>query len=138
MSPPHHLRLVREGEPGEPSEGRRHPEPGEGPGQAGDNPTPHRRRGPQPGLGSSPVARVSITPRAARELDELPLTIRGRVLAVFERLERWPEVSGARPLRGELAGLHRVRTGDYRVLFRVRGSEVIVERVGHRERFYED
>ena len=33
------------------------------------------------------MARVTITPRAARELDELPLAIRGRVLAIMERLE---------------------------------------------------
>lgn len=84
------------------------------------------------------MAVVSITPGAARELDGLPLTIKGRVLAVFERLGRWPEVSGAKPLRGELAGLYRIRTGDYRVLFRIEGRQVVVERVGHRDRFYED
>jgi len=84
------------------------------------------------------VASVSITPRASRELDGLPLTIKGRVLAVLERLARWPQVSGAKPLRGELTGLYRIRTGDYRVLFRIEGRQVIVERVGHRDRFYED
>jgi len=47
-------------------------------------------------------------------------------------------VSGAKPLRGELAGLRRIRTGDYRVLFRVQGERVLVERIGHRDRFYED
>lgn len=40
-------------------------------------------------------------------------------------------------MRGNMAGLYRIRTGDYRVLFRVKGPEVIVERVGHRDRFYE-
>lgn len=84
------------------------------------------------------MARVTITPQAARELEELPLTIRGRVLAIMEQLERWPAVSGAKALRGTLAGRFRVRTGDYRVQFHLRGERVIIERVGHRDGFYED
>jgi mRNA-degrading endonuclease RelE of RelBE toxin-antitoxin system len=84
------------------------------------------------------MARVTITPLAARELDELPLPIKGRVLAIMERLERWPAVSGAKALRGALAGRYRIRTGDYRVQFHVRGETVIIERVGHRDGIYED
>jgi mRNA-degrading endonuclease RelE of RelBE toxin-antitoxin system len=59
------------------------------------------------------------------------------VTAIIERLGRWPEVSGAKPLRGKLAGRYRIRTGDYRLQFRVRGDEVIIERMGHRGRFYD-
>jgi mRNA-degrading endonuclease RelE of RelBE toxin-antitoxin system len=84
------------------------------------------------------MARVTITRQAARELDELPLAIRGRVLAIMERLERWPAVSGGKALRGTLAGRFRVRTGDYRLQFHLSGDRVIIERVGHRDGFYED
>jgi mRNA-degrading endonuclease RelE of RelBE toxin-antitoxin system len=84
------------------------------------------------------MARVALTPGAARELDRLPLSIRARVAKVFERLERWPEVSGAKALAGDLAGGYRIRTGDYRILFRVRGSAVVVERIGHRDGFYDE
>jgi mRNA interferase RelE/StbE len=81
---------------------------------------------------------VTITPSAAREFDRLPPTIQGRMIRVFERLKNFPVVSGAKPLRGELAGRYRMRTGDYRIQFCVEGSRVIVEKVGHRDRFYED
>ena len=84
------------------------------------------------------MAPVTLTPWAAREMDRLPLTVRLRVLKVFERLERWPEASGAKALRGNLAGAYRIRTGDYRVQFRVRGDRVVVERVGHRDGFYDE
>ncbi len=84
------------------------------------------------------MATVTITPAAARHLEVLPLPIQARVLRVFERLAHWPRVSGAKPLRGSLAGCFRVRTGDYRVQFRVKGEAVIVERIGHRDGFYED
>ena len=84
------------------------------------------------------MVEVWIAPAAARQLDALPLSIRARRLAVFERLTRWPEVSGAKPLRGALAGRYRARTGDYRVQFRVDGSTLTIDKVGHRDRFYED
>lgn len=138
MSPRPHLRLVRGEEPEEHRVSLGHPAAEGRPDTARGNQDLGSRREPQPVLGSLAVAQVSISPQAARELDGLPLTIKGRILAVFERLGRWPEVSGAKPMRGELAGLFRIRTGDYRVLFRVEGRRVIVERVGHRDRFYED
>jgi mRNA-degrading endonuclease RelE of RelBE toxin-antitoxin system len=84
------------------------------------------------------VVKVWLTPAAAEGLESLPLVIHARVLKVLERLERWPETSGAKPLRGPLAGRWRVRTGDYRVQFRVQGQTVLVEKIGHRDRFYED
>jgi mRNA-degrading endonuclease RelE of RelBE toxin-antitoxin system len=46
-------------------------------------------------------------------------------------------VSGAKPLRHALAGRYRIRTGGYRVQFRVAGDEVIVEKIGDRDGFYD-
>lgn len=50
----------------------------------------------------------------------------------------WPNVSGAKPLRNELSGRRRVRTGDYRVQFFVRGGIVYIEKVGHRDGFCDE
>lgn len=94
------------------------------------------------------MAVVIVLPEALAQLDELPDTIVGRVTRILERLESWPEVSGAKPLRGELAGHYRMRTGDYRVQFYIergapaQGDEpaepdsVVVEKIGHRDGFY--
>lgn len=57
---------------------------------------------------------------------------------MVQRLERWPVVSGAKPLRSALGGYYRMRTGDYRMLFRIHGESLVVEKVGHRDGFYED
>jgi mRNA-degrading endonuclease RelE of RelBE toxin-antitoxin system len=84
------------------------------------------------------MAKVVMTASAARQLDALPLAIRVRMAAIVERLEGWPKVSGAKPLRGPLAGHFRVRTGDYRMQFHVSGETVVIERVGHRDGFYEE
>jgi mRNA interferase RelE/StbE len=84
------------------------------------------------------MATVTITPAALEEAGRLPKPIRARVLRLVERLENWPAVSGARPLSGNLAGWYRLRTGDYRLRFRVQGEKVIVDKIGHRKDFYED
>ena len=84
------------------------------------------------------MAKVTVTPEALREIGRLPRPIQQRILAIVVRLERWPAVGGAKPLRGKLAGHHRIRTGDYRVQFRLDGDNLIVERAGHRDGFYED
>jgi mRNA-degrading endonuclease RelE of RelBE toxin-antitoxin system len=78
---------------------------------------------------------VVLTPDAAGELEALNEPIHTRVLRILERLARWPDVSGARSLSGRLAGHYRIRTGDYRVLFRVEHRTLIVVKIGHRDRF---
>jgi mRNA interferase RelE/StbE len=81
---------------------------------------------------------VIVVPDALKQADRLPRMIHGRVLQIVQRLSHWPDVSGAKPLRHGLAGRFRIRTGDYRVQFRVEGKTIIVEKIGHRDGFYED
>jgi mRNA interferase RelE/StbE len=83
------------------------------------------------------MATVKLTPEAAEQLDRLPRTIRDRILRLLERLEKWPAVSGAKLLSGNLAGWYRLRTGDYRLRFFIREQIVIVDQIGHRKEFYE-
>ncbi len=83
------------------------------------------------------MADVRLTPEAAGQLDSLNEPMHARVLKLLMRLSDWPTVSGAKPLSGDLAGLWRMRTGDYRVQFRVACESVVVEKIGHRDGFYE-
>lgn len=83
------------------------------------------------------MANVKVSPAALKQLAKLPRVIRERIGKLFERLEAWPAVSGAKPLSGNLAGWYRLRTGDYRVRFRVAGGTVVVDQIGHRSEFYE-
>lgn len=82
--------------------------------------------------------KVVLTYEARRQAEKLPMPIFGRVSKMVERLRKWPSVSGAKPLSGNLAGRFRLRTGDYRVQFVVQGDKIIVEKIGHRDRFYEE
>jgi len=81
---------------------------------------------------------VQITPEALAQVETLQEPVHARILAVVDRLGKWPRVSGVKALRGRLAGHYRIRTGDYRVQFRLEGERLIVEKVGHRDGFYED
>jgi mRNA-degrading endonuclease RelE of RelBE toxin-antitoxin system len=87
--------------------------------------------------GDDTMFKVTLTPSAAEELEELDNPIHARVIKLLVRLENWPSVSGAKKLSGDLAGRYRIRTGDYRVQFYVDGKNVIVEKIGHRDGFYE-
>jgi mRNA-degrading endonuclease RelE of RelBE toxin-antitoxin system len=108
------------------------------------------------------MATVVLTPDAVRNLAELQKPTIARMDKLIERLREWPDVSGAKPLRGELAGRYRLRSGDYRLQFYVLHQhrlirvertvkkkkiveenevvdiEVIVEKVGHRDGFYDE
>lgn len=80
---------------------------------------------------------VVVAPAAQSQIDRLPFVVRGRAYRILRRLAAWPAVSGAKPLRGDLAGRWRIRTGDYRVQFRVEAVRIVVEKIGHRDRFYD-
>jgi mRNA interferase RelE/StbE len=84
------------------------------------------------------MAKVSLTPEAREQFGALPRIIRERMTKLFERLGKWPDVSGAKPLTGKLVGWLRLRTGDYRLRFRVQGEEVLIDKIGHRKDIYEE
>jgi mRNA interferase RelE/StbE len=84
------------------------------------------------------MATVNVTTEARRQWRRLPKPIQNRIANLLKRLEDWPAVSGAKGLSGNLAGWFRLRTGDYRLRFRVDGEIVTVDKIGHRRDFYED
>lgn len=75
---------------------------------------------------------------AAMQLGELPKPIKARIVELIVRLAEWPEVSGAKPLSGKLAGHYRLRTDDYRLQFRIESGQVWIEQAGHRDGFYDE
>jgi mRNA interferase RelE/StbE len=83
------------------------------------------------------VATVKLTKEAGEQINDLPQPIRRRLLEIYSRLAKWPNVSGAKPLRGNLTGHYRIRTGDYRVIFTVKSDEVIIWKVGYRGGIYD-
>ena len=94
------------------------------------------------------MTELVISPQTQAQFLALPKIVQIRIEKVFVRLKQWPAVSGAKPLRGNLVGCYRIRTGDYRVQFRVevenqpqpaiKRTIIRVEKVGHRDGFYDE
>jgi len=76
--------------------------------------------------------------RLLDDLSRVPPGMLPRILKALDRLDKWPNVSGAKPLRGEFAGHYRLRVGDWRIVFRVQGSDVIIVSIANRKDIYED
>lgn len=72
------------------------------------------------------------------DLPPLPLNIQRRIARALEaRLGSAPEQCGE-PLKGTLKGYWKLRIGDYRVVYKIMGTEVWVLGIIHRKRIYED
>jgi len=63
--------------------------------------------------------------------------LNAQVQKIIERLAKWPRVSGAKPLRGDLKGRYRIRMGDHRVQFIVETDLITIEKIGKRDKFYD-
>jgi mRNA-degrading endonuclease RelE of RelBE toxin-antitoxin system len=88
------------------------------------------------------MAEVEITEEALTQLAEVPRPVQRRIRDVFVRLAQWPDVSGLKRLRGKLAGSYRVRTGDYRIVFRIeeqapKDVRLVIWKIGYRGDVYD-
>ena len=74
---------------------------------------------------------LRLTRRAKRDIIELPGTVREAVLESLVLIELEPEAMGKR-LVGRMNGLWSARVGNYRVLYTIEQSGVIVRAIRHR------
>lgn len=80
---------------------------------------------------------IQVLPIATRAIKKLPPEAKRRVQAVVELLAEDPRPPAAKKLTGRPEW--RVRTGDYRVLYRIHDDvlTVVVVHAGHRRDIYE-
>ena len=79
-------------------------------------------------MGTEP--RILITRRAQKDLDKLESSTARRVLLRLREIKALP-VAGAKALRDSRLGSYRLRVGDYRIIFDLEGSDIVVLRIGH-------
>jgi len=82
--------------------------------------------------------RITLTASAARQLRTFDPDVRRRIHAALELLAVEPRPPAATQLVGG-SGEWRVRTGDYRIVYEMHDSElvVLVLRMGHRREIYD-
>ena len=74
---------------------------------------------------------LRLTRRATEDLKALPGTVREAVLETLARIGLEPESVGKR-LVGRLEGLWSARVGNYRVLYTIEQSRIIIRAIRHR------
>jgi mRNA interferase RelE/StbE len=79
---------------------------------------------------------VSIKQSAAKALAKIAHEDRLRIIDAIDELKSNPSAGGV--LKGEFSGLRRIRVGNYRVVYEVQDSKlvVLVIRIGHRREVY--
>ena len=79
---------------------------------------------------------VQIKASAAKALERIDRTDRVRLIEAIDRLRTEPTAGSA--LKGEFAGLRRLRVGNYRIIYEVIRDHlrVLVVRIGHRGSVY--
>ncbi len=79
---------------------------------------------------------VRIKHSASRDLAQIARQDRERIVYAIDRLGEQPHAGY--PLKGDLRGLRRIRVGDYRVVYEILKSELVVLmiRAAHRREAY--
>lgn len=80
---------------------------------------------------------ITLTTKARKQLDKLDDHIARPVIDAIGNLADNPRPHGYKKLKGRDA--YRIRTGDYRIIYNVYNSELVVDVIdlGHRRFIYE-
>lgn len=83
---------------------------------------------------------VEFLPSAAKELAALPPKIIRQVASKIDALKKEPRSRGSKALKGKGKGIYRARSGNYRILYRVKDEAlvVLVVKIGDRKDTYRD
>ena len=87
---------------------------------------------------TGPRYELRFRPAALRQLRKLDSQIARRIKSTTETLRTEPRPPGVKALTGQRGWL-RIRVGDYRIVYEVRDSElvVLVIQIGHRSHIYD-
>lgn len=83
--------------------------------------------------------KIEYSKDVEKDLSKLPKGEIAKILVKIDGLAENPRVAfGAEPLQGKLKGLHRIRSGNYRVIYQIIDDRLIilVVKVSHRREVY--
>ena len=72
----------------------------------------------------------------SHDLAQIPANIKGRIQKAIETRLLIDPIGYGLPLRKSLHGHRKLRVGDYRIIYRIHGQEVIILKIGHRKDVY--
>ena len=78
---------------------------------------------------------VIVLDKALKELSKISKPQARKILDAIENLSKYPDIQNIKKLKNHTP-THRLRVGDYRVLFDIEEDKIIVGRVRHRKKAY--
>lgn len=80
---------------------------------------------------------IELLPHAQRDLKALDRSVQKRIAKSIDELETNPRPPGCKKMEG-LENAFRIRTGDYRIIYRIQDEKlvVLIIKVGHRRDIY--
>lgn len=75
-------------------------------------------------------------PEVKWDIAGFPQNIRDRIREAIEDRLILDPVRFGEPLRRSLSGFRKLRIGDYRVIYQIRGRTVVILKIGHRKEVY--
>jgi mRNA interferase RelE/StbE len=87
----------------------------------------------------SPPYRVIFQKRARKDFKSIPESDERKIRKAIDRLALDPRPTGSRAMHGPFEGLHRLRVGNYRVVYRIEDDRLVVFviRLGSRQDIYQ-
>ena len=79
---------------------------------------------------------IQYDPKAIKQLKKLDKTIASNILDGIEEYFDSPIVTKIKKLKTPFDGAHRLRIGDYRVIFYQEDDLVLVSKIAHRKQVY--
>ena len=77
---------------------------------------------------------IEFKPRAVKDIEAFSFTIQSRILARIEKMS--DNLSGDVKRLTDFTPEYRLRVGEYRVLFEIEGSTIVIYRIRHRREAY--
>jgi mRNA interferase RelE/StbE len=82
---------------------------------------------------------IEYEPEAIADLEKLTQTVRERIVKKINWLAEKFDQINPQSLTADLAGLFKLRVGDYRVIYEFNREEeiIFIDRIGHRREVYD-
>jgi mRNA interferase RelE/StbE len=82
---------------------------------------------------------IEYEPEAIADLEKLTQTVRERIVKKINWLAENFDQINPQSLTADLAGLFKLRVGDYRVIYEFNHEEeiIFIDRIGHRREVYD-
>jgi len=76
-------------------------------------------------------------PEIPKDISGFPENVKARIKKAIEQRLVIDPVKYGEPLRHTLQGYRKLRVGDYRIIYKIKKTNIIILKIGHRKDIYD-